>query len=289
MNDKKGMYILGNMLLLCVILIACQNVRQADEDFRSYSPEQTKYNQVQDYKYMDDQPQLKGGSETEVREPHPVSNSKLQKDYPNVVVLHGSPTKNQVALTFDDGPDIRFTPQVLDTLAKHDVKATFFLMGARAKEHRDIVNRIHKEGHAIGNHTYWHPNLPKEDLGRLHWELTETEKVIEDITGFKPRLFRSPYGALNEEMVEILGENNNTVIGWNVDSLDWKQPGADIISDNVLSNIGFGSIILMHDGGDWSMDLSGTAQALDKIISMLKEDGTKFVTVPELINVPEAK
>lgn len=283
------MYILGNMLLLCVILMACQNVRQADEDFRSYSPEQTKYNQVQDYKYMDDQPQLKGGSETEVREPHPVSNSKLQKDYPNVVVLHGSPTKNQVALTFDDGPDIRFTPQVLDTLAKHDVKATFFLMGARAKEHRDIVNRIHKEGHAIGNHTYWHPNLPKEDLGRLHWELTETEKVIEDITGFKPRLFRSPYGALNEEMVEILGENNNTVIGWNVDSLDWKQPGADIISDNVLSNIGFGSIILMHDGGDWSMDLSGTAQALDKIISMLKEDGTKFVTVPELINVPEAK
>ena len=182
----------------------------------------------------------------------------MQKKYPNIVVLHGNPAKNQVALTFDDGPDIRFTPQVLDVLAKHDVKATFFLMGARAEAHRDITKRIHDEGHAIGNHTYWHPNLPKENLERLHWEFTETEQVIEDIIGFKPRLFRSPYGALNVEIVKILGEKDYTVIGWDVDSLDWKQPGADIISDNILSNVGFGSIILMHDGGDWSMDLSGT-------------------------------
>jgi peptidoglycan-N-acetylglucosamine deacetylase len=253
------------------------------------SPEQIKYKQEGDNEYLDNQPQLAGGSERDVREPHPVSNDKLQKVYPNIVVLHGNPAKNQVALTFDDGPDIRFTPQVLDVLAKHDVKATFFLIGARAEAHRDITKRIHDEGHAIGNHTYWHPNLPKEDLERLYWELTENERVIEDITGFKPRLFRSPYGALNEEIVKMLGEKDNMVIGWDVDSLDWKQPGADIISDNILSNVGFGSIILMHDGGDWSMDLSGTPQALDKVISKLKEDGTKFVTVPELIGIPEAK
>ena len=162
-------------------------------------------------------------------------------------------------------------------------------MGARAEAHREITKRIHDEGHAIGNHTYWHPNLPKESLERLQWELTETEQVIEDIIGFKPRLFRSPYGALNEEIVKVLGQNDNTVIGWDVDSLDWKQLSADIISDNVLSNVGFGSIILMHDGTDWSADLSGTIQSLDKIISKLKEDGTKFVTVPELIGIPEAK
>src|SRR5699024_3822635 len=117
----------------------------------------------------------------------------------------------------------------------------------------------------------------------------ETEQVIEDIIGFKPRLFRSPYGALNKEMVEMLGDNDNTVVGWNVDPLDWKQPGAEVISDNVLSNIDFGSIILMHDGGDWSMDLSGTVQALEKIILKLKDDGTKFVTIPELIEIPEEK
>jgi peptidoglycan-N-acetylglucosamine deacetylase len=144
----------------------------------------------------------------------------LQKEYPNIVVLHGNPANNRVALTFDDGPDIRFTPQVLDILAKHDVKATFFLIGARAGAHREITKRIHDEGHAIGNHTYWHPNLPNESLERLRWELTETEKVIEDIIGFKPRLFRSPYGALNEEIVKTLSEMDHTVIGWDVDSVD---------------------------------------------------------------------
>lgn len=275
--------------MLFTILFACQNTNQGGRNFQPQSLEQTNYSQEGDNDYLDDQPQLVGGSERDVREPHPVSNNKLQKEYPNIVVLHGSPMKNQVALTFDDGPDTRFTPQVLDVLAKHDVKATFFLIGSRAKAHKEITKRIHDEGHAIGNHTYWHPNLPKEDLGRLHWELTETEQVIMGITGFKPRLFRSPYGALNAEMVIMLGERNNTVIGWNVDSLDWKQQGADIISDNVLSNVGFGSIILMHDGGDWSMDLSGTAQSLNKIISKLKKDGTEFVTVPELIGVHEAK
>ncbi|MBN6886578.1 peptidoglycan-N-acetylglucosamine deacetylase [Cytobacillus horneckiae] len=289
MKNRKRIYTSISIFLLFTILFACQNTNQGGRNFQPQSLEQTNYSQEGDNDYLDDQPQLVGGSERDVREPHPVSNNKLQKEYPNIVVLHGSPMKNQVALTFDDGPDTRFTPQVLDVLAKHDVKATFFLIGSRAKAHKEITKRIHDEGHAIGNHTYWHPNLPKEHLGRLHWELTETEQVIMGITGFKPRLFRSPYGALNDEMVKMLGEKNNTVIGWNVDSLDWKQQGADIISDNVLSNVGFGSIILMHDGGDWSMDLSGTAQSLNKIISKLKKDGAKFVTVPELIGVPEAK
>ena len=286
MKYKKGLYTLLSILWLSTLLIACQDTNR-QENWNS-QPQTIESEQEKDDD-SDHQPHLAGGSERGSREPHPVSNNKLQKEYPNILVLHGPTSKNQVALTFDDGPDIRFTPQVLDVLAKHDVKATFFLIGARAKAHSETTKRIHEEGHAIGNHTYWHPNLPKEELGRLHWELTETERVIEDITGFKPRLFRSPYGALNEEMVEILGEKSNTVIGWNVDSLDWKEPGAEVISDNVLSNVVFGSIILMHDGGDWSMDLSGTVQALDKIISELKDDGTKFVTIPELIGVPEVK
>ena len=293
MKYEKNVRILLSILILCTILVACQNTTQQEEN-KNFLPKsnglgQNDYEQEEDIDYSDDQPQLEGGSERDIREPEPVSNNKLQKEYPNIVVLHGTPSKNQVALTFDDGPDIRFTPQVLDVLANHDVKATFFLMGARAKAHNELTKRIHEEGHAIGNHTYWHPNLPIEGLERLHWELSETEQVIKDIIGFKPRLFRSPYGALNEEMVEMLGSKNNTVIGWDVDSLDWKQQGAEVIFDNVLSNAEFGSIILMHDGGDWSMDLTGTVQALDKIISKLKDDGTTFVTIPELIEVPESK
>src|SRR5690625_427179 len=232
---------------------------------------------------------LEGGSETDVREPHPVSNDQLQRKYPNVLFLHGDRHKNEVALPFDDGPDIRFTPLVLDMLKKHDVKATFFLMGNRAKEHDEIVQRIHEEGHAIGNHTYWHPNLPKEQPERLDWEVKETEQVIENIVGFKPKLFRSPYGALNEEMVETLDNLGNKIIGWDVDSLDWKQLETDVIADNILSNVSPGSIILMHDGGDWTMDLMGTVESLDKVITKLTEDNIRFVTVPELLNLPEAK
>lgn len=288
--------LVGKVLVIAILsiwMVACNRNDQSEFNSipQSQPDELLQINHTRENpeEYAVEQPQLRGGSETDMREPNPVSNDKLQKQYPNILVLHGSPDQNRVALTFDDGPDIRFTPQVLDVLAKHDVKATFFLMGARAAAHRDITKRIHEEGHAIGNHTYWHPNLPKEGLGRLHWELTETEQVLEEIIGFKPRLFRSPYGALNEELVEKLGEMDHSVIGWDVDSLDWKLPGADVIADNVLSNVGFGSIILMHDGGDWSMDLSGTVQGLDQIITKLKEDGTEFVTIPELINVSEEK
>lgn len=290
MNNRTYLLALS-LFSVSLLLISCQNKNlQNSEEFtpQVIEPDQTNEQlEMEDFNTLSYQ--LVGGSERDVREPHPVSNSKLQKNHPNIVVLNGSSNENRVALSFDDGPDIRFTPQILDVLAKHDVKATFFLIGARAKAHQEITRRIHDEGHSIGNHTFWHPNLPKESLGRLEWELTETEKVIEDIVGYKPRLFRSPYGALNEEMVSALREKNNTIIGWNVDSLDWKQLGEEVISDNVLSNVDFGSIILMHDGGDWTMDLSGTVKALDKIIAKLKADGVQLVTIPELIGVTDEK
>ena len=235
------------------------------------------------------QSQPEGGSESVGREPNLVANSVLQREYPNTVILRGSPDENRVALTFDDGPDNRFTPQVLDVLNQYQVKATFFVMGARAAEHSDIVKRAHAEGHAIVNHTYWHPNLTEENLDRVHWDVASTEDTIAQILGFRPRLFRPPYGALNREVVELLEKMGNTVILWNIDSLDWKQPGAEIIADNVLANTIPGSIILMHDGGDWTMDLSGTVNALHEISPRLQQEGMEFVTIPELININEAK
>ena len=130
---NKGRDKLFSILLLCIFLIACQNTNQMDRNSLPPSSEQIKNKQEDDNGHLDDQPQLEGGSERDVREPHPVSNDILQKKYPNIVFLHGDPSKNQVALTFDDGPDIRFTPQVLDVLAKHDVKATFFLIGRESR------------------------------------------------------------------------------------------------------------------------------------------------------------
>lgn len=235
------------------------------------------------------QSQPEGGPESTERKPNLISNAVLQREYPNIVVLRGSRYENKVALTFDDGPDIRFTPQVLDVLRQYRVNATFFLMGARAAEHTSIVRRMHSEGHAIGNHTYWHPNLTEESLERVHWEITSTEEVINQILGFRPRLFRPPYGALNREIVEFVGSLGNTIILWNVDSLDWRQLPVNVITDNVLANTTPGSIILMHDGGDWTMDLSGTVNSLHEIIPRLRREGMQFVTIPELINISEAK
>jgi len=289
MQNRKISYFL--LLTISFFLIACSS---STHDLpKNHAPKPSK--QSNDTKQTEnlnivqkEVPNLKGGPEKVTREPHPVSNSKLQLLYPHLLFLSGNRDKNKVALTFDDGPDVRYTAEILNILKKHDVKATFFLIGARAKEHEALVRRIHEEGHAIGNHTFWHPNLPEEELDRLHWEVTETENVIENIIGFKPKLFRSPYGALNEEMVEMLGDMNNTIIGWDVDTLDWKQLDADEIADNALSNVEFGSIILMHDGGDWSAELS-TPEGVEKIITKLKEDGTELVTIPELLGIEDKK
>lgn len=287
----QRLFIMFSLILLIVFSGCVGSDKNADDENLSVkyvtdertNDEQTNYNTS----FFMTQPELEGGSEMIVREPHPVSNDLLQRKYPETVFLHGSRDRDEVALTFDDGPDIRFTPLVLDVLDRHNVKATFFLMGNRAKEHDQIVERIHDSGHAIGNHTYWHPNLPEEQLDRLDWEVRETANVLEQITGERPYFFRSPYGALNEEMVEKLRAMDQKVIGWDVDSLDWKQLTPDIIADNVLSNVSPGSIILMHDAGDWTMNLMGTVEALDQIITKLKEDDISFVTVPELLNFSE--
>lgn len=234
-------------------------------------------------------PQPKGGSERKNREIRPVSNKLLQMKYPNTVVLRGSFEDKRVALTFDDGPDRRFTPQVLDVLKKHDVKATFFLMGSRIKALPDVTRRIDQEGHSIGNHTYWHPKLFRESTDRMKWEVTETDDVLNQVVGFRPKLFRAPYGGLTEELVENMAEMDLTVVGWSVDSLDWMQLSAEEVQKNVLSNTQPGSIILMHSGGHWTQDLSGMVKALDQIIPKLKQDGIEFVTVSELLNIPERK
>lgn len=232
---------------------------------------------------------LEGGPEVDGRKPNPISNNLLQLKYPNILALRGLLNDKKVALTFDDGPDPRYTPQILDILKQYNAKATFFLIGARAKAHKGIVERIVREGHVVGNHTYWHPNLVKGGAGNLDWEVKETENTINEIVGYKPSLFRAPYGSLNDGLVQQLGKMGNSIIGWSVDSLDWMQLSPEQIEKNVLSNVHPGAIILMHDGGHWTMDLLGTVQSLHKIISEIQKDGVEFVTIPELININNKK
>ena len=205
------------------------------------------------------------------------------------LLYQGNNHLKQTALTFDDGPDPRFTPHVLDQLKKYGIKATFFLIGAKAHEHPELVKRMVAEGHAVGIHTYWHPNLLKESTEKFHWEIAKTQAIIKNITGFETQLFRPPYGNLTQEMISELPNENVYAINWSSDSLDWKQIPEAEITKNVFKNMHAGTIVLMHDGGHWTMDLSNTPKSLDTIIPRLKQEGYHFVTVPELLHIPYPK
>jgi peptidoglycan/xylan/chitin deacetylase (PgdA/CDA1 family) len=202
------------------------------------------------------------------------------------VLAHGQQNLPLVALTFDDGPS-KYTPQVLDTLAKYGVKATFFMIGNNVDRYPDIARRVASEGHAIGNHTYSHPFwAPVEMPGRFQVELDKAENSIFKATDQMPRYFRPPHGWRSPWMMKLASKEKYTVVTWTVDPDDWQHISATSIEHRVLSKCSAGSIILMHDGIELKQDpqRQQTVAALPVIIAELKSRGYRFVTIPELIN-----
>lgn len=209
----------------------------------------------------------------------------LQTKYPNTIIYKAQTKQKVIALTFDDGPDNRFTPLILDVLKKYDVKATFFLLGTRVHSYPYITKRIYNEGHVIGNHTFWHPKLTNFGAKKMEWEIEKNEKEIISIIGVKSDLFRAPYGAIDEQLVIHLEKMGYRYIGWSVDSEDWKNLSSDEVKRNVLNAIHPGAIVLMHCAGHWTQDLTGTVNALNELIPYLKKKGYTFVTLPELWSI----
>ncbi|GAE05407.1 peptidoglycan N-acetylglucosamine deacetylase [Paenibacillus sp. JCM 10914] len=190
---------------------------------------------------------------------NPLTLSQLLQKYPDTFRASG-PRIKQIALTFDDVPDPRFTGKVLDILKEYDVPATFFAVGERSKKHPDLVKRIHEEGHAIGNHSYNHAQLNKLSLDKFIDQIERTNGILKNITGIHPRLIRPPYGDINEEQLQWARRNGYKVVNWNVDSLDWKGLNKEEVKQNILSAVGPGSIVLQHAGGGSGSDLSGTIE-----------------------------
>jgi len=232
---------------------------------------------------------LLDGKESEVRDPQPLTLAELRSKYRSTFILSGPAAKREVALTFDDAPDAAYTPQVLDVLKKYGVKATFFVMGSRAEAHPDLVRRMVREGHVVGNHSYNHPNLVKLSDADFRDQVLRTEQIIRELAGYTPALFRAPYGNINEEQIKWLASQHVKIIGWNVDSLDWKGLDGEQVAANVLAHAGPGSIILQHSAGGEGEDLSGTVQALPAIIEKLRAEGIQLVTVPELLGLSAQK
>lgn len=296
---------IGLFLLLAIVLVfaGCngQQQKQAGEQTTQQSKNQanqqktqtkepTKNKQETKTARQDDRtPDLAGGKEKNVRAPHPMTLADLRKKYPSTFLLNGSQDKRQVALTFDDGPDRQFTPQILDVLKEHNVKATFFLVGNRVMANPDIMERIIREGHEVGNHSYNHPNLPKLADSKFQWQITEANKVIANHSGYEPKFFRPPYGAISEEQLKWVASQNMKMVNWNVDSLDWKGLSAEEVETNILSNITYGAIILQHSAGGEGEDLSGTVKALPQVIKKLKADQVEFVTISTLLDLPKER
>ena len=178
-----------------------------------------------------------------------------------------------VALTFDDGPDPKTTPQALDILKKYGVKATFFMVGQNIAGNEAIVKRVHNEGHQIGIHTWDHPVLTKLPLESAQKEILDTQTAINNVIGIKPTITRPPYGAIN---ATIQNSVDQSFIMWNVDSLDWKTRNTKAIMQEIAKTQP-GSIILMHDIHQTSID------ALPSVLEYLKSNGYTLVTVDELL------
>lgn len=187
-----------------------------------------------------------------------------------------------VALTFDDGPSPTFTPQILDTLAKYQAKATFFVIGEHAEKYPEIIKRQAEEGHEIANHTYNHHYDLTVNPANLKRELKQTANTIFSITGYYPSLFRPVGGYYDETIINTAIKNGYQIImwSWHQDTKDWTRPGANKIAHSVTSDTQPGDIVLMHDSGG---DRTQTVQALDKILATLKKEGYECVTVSELL------
>jgi peptidoglycan-N-acetylglucosamine deacetylase len=219
--------------------------------------------------------------------------SYVQYPKPFEVIRHGKSSKKEVVLTFDDGPDPAYTPEILDILNRYQVKGTFFVVGENALMHPQLIKRIYDEGHEIGNHTFTHPDITSITPSRLRMELNATQRLIQGITGRSMTLFRPPYMADTElatrnEQIPIMEAQKlgYTMVGQSIDSGDWQGATADDLVNQTLDQLSEGNVILLHDAGG---DRSKTVEALPIIIETLKGRGYTFSTTAGLIGKSDSE
>ena len=186
--------------------------------------------------------------------------------------------EKKVAITFDTSWGKDNTKVILDILEKYKVKATFFIIGKWANEFPDEVKQINIKGHEIGNHSYRHPNMTQLSNDEIKKEITLTDEKIYEITGQTTKIFRCPEGSYNDLVVKTAEFTGKYCIQWDVDSIDWREEGADIEYKRVIKKTKPGSIILFHNNAKY------TPENLPKIIQKLQKDGYEFVVVSDLIH-----
>ncbi|MGI5327220.1 polysaccharide deacetylase family protein [Actinomadura nitritigenes] len=180
-----------------------------------------------------------------------------------------------VALTFDDGP-AESTGRLLDILAAHHVRATFFIVGEQATKFPELVRREHEAGHQIADHSYTHADLGRAPTKKIMSELTRTQEAIRRASGVTPTMLRPPYGSLSKRLTGIAARMGMAQVLWTVDPLDWEHRDTKYVERRVLQAVRPGYIVLMHDIHPT------TVAAIPTIIEKLAAQGYSFVTVPDL-------
>ncbi|SDH50686.1 Peptidoglycan/xylan/chitin deacetylase, PgdA/CDA1 family [Aneurinibacillus thermoaerophilus] len=201
-------------------------------------------------------------------------------------IYHVDTKRKLIALTFDDGPHPVYTAKLLNILDKYHAKATFFVVGQRAKWYPRVIRDINRRGHEIGNHTFTHPRMKNITTARLRDEIRKTDQVIYSLIGKHPRFFRPPGGEVTYTVLLSSTKQKHPVVIWSYhqDTRDWAHPGIDYIVNKVTSGAKPGDIILFHDSG---IDQTQTLLAVEKILPILSKKGYKFVTLSHLLQEKE--
>lgn len=201
----------------------------------------------------------------------------LAAKQPNIRI-NGSPDRKAVCLTFDDAPDPKITPQILDILAQRQVRASFFIVGKQIGDGL-LVKRAYSDGHLVLSHGWSHRSLIHLDKATVDSEMKQTDDRLYELIDRRPALVRPPYGDIDATTAGRLSDLGDTAVLWSLDSLDWSLNDADAITANVLDNVRPGEIILLHS----TKDREATAQALPRIITGLEKQGYSFIGLDEML------
>jgi peptidoglycan/xylan/chitin deacetylase (PgdA/CDA1 family) len=195
------------------------------------------------------------------------------------------PGSKHLALTYDDGPNDPHTFRLLEVLARHNVRATFFLIGRYVQQRPDIVREMVKAGHIVGNHSFTHPLLIFKTMRECREQLSQCEQVLGDAVGEHSNLFRPPFGGRRPAVLREARQMGLEPVMWNVTGYDWNAPSAEHIERKVTRQVRGGDVVLLHDGGhlQFGADRAFTITATDRLISRYRAEGYEFVTIPEMM------